>query len=163
LKPADVVSTSTKSPDRIALIKSVLDSINMKRIVDAYAPMEHDRGISNGEVVEALVMNRLTSPTPLYRVEDWASEYALKEACGISPEEVNDDRLARALDAISPKTEQIETDISFKITPEYGIKPELVHLDFSSIYFEGAYDDSDALKLGYSWTRSQTRSRSTSA
>lgn len=150
MNQADVVSTSTKNLGRIALIKPVLDGIGLKGIVDAHAPMERDRGISNGQAVEALVMNRLTSPAPLYRVEDWASECALKEACGISPEEVNDDRLARALDAISPKIEQIEADVSLRIMAKYDIKPDLVHFDFTSIYFEGAYEGSEMLKLGYS-------------
>jgi transposase len=150
LKPADVLSTSTKNLGRIALIKPVLDAIGIRKIVDEYAPMERDRGISNGEAVEVLVLNRLTSPTPLYRVEDWASEYALEEAYGISPAEVNDDRLARALDSIFPKMEEIEADVSLRMMSEYHIKPDLIHFDFTSMYFEGAYDESDFLKLGYS-------------
>lgn len=137
----------------IALIKPLLDRAGIKEIVDQYAPMERNGGrgrISNGEAAEVMIMNRLTSPTPLFRVEDWAARYALEEACGISPKDVNDDRLARALDAISPEIENIEADVSLKIMSHYHIKPELIHIDFSSLYFEGAYDDSNFLKLGYS-------------
>ncbi|MBI2937617.1 MAG: IS1634 family transposase [Thaumarchaeota archaeon] len=150
MKPVDVLSTSAKNLGGIALIKPVLDSIGLNEIVDRYAPMERKRGISHGDAIEVMVMNRLTSPTPLFRVEDWASEYALEEACGISPGEVNDDRLARALDAVFLKIEEIEADVSIRIMSEYDIKPELVHFDFTSIYFEGAYDESDVLRLGYS-------------
>ena len=63
---------------------------------------------------------------------------------------MNDDGLARVLDAIAPRIEGIEADISLRIMSHYHIKPELVHMDFTSLYFEGAYDDSDFLKLGYS-------------
>ena len=75
----------------------------------------------------------------------------MEEACGISSKEVNDDKLARALDAVSPRIEDIEADVSIKIMSHYHIKSELVHMDFTSLYFEGAYDDSPTfLKLGYS-------------
>lgn len=138
----------------IALIKPLLDRVGTREIVDQHAPMERNVGsgrISNGEAVDVMIMNRLTSPTPLFRVEDWAARYALEEACGISPREVNDDRLARALDAISSKIENREADVSLRIMSHYHIKPELVHMDFTSLYFEGAYDDSkNFLKLGYS-------------
>jgi transposase len=151
MKASDVRSTSTKNIGAMALIKPVLDRAGIGEIVDRHAPMgRKGRGISNGEAVEVMIMNRLTSPTPLWRVEDWAREYALKEVSGVSPGEVNDDRLARALDAISPAIEEIEADISLRMMKEYRIKSELVHLDFTSLYFEGAYDDSDFLKLGYS-------------
>jgi len=132
------------------LIKPVLDRTGVKEIVDRCAPMERNRGLSNGDAVQVLVMNRLTAYTPLWRVEDWAREYALKEVAGISPGEVNDDRLARSLDAISPCMEEIEAEVSLRMMKEYHIKPELIHMDFTSLYFEGSYDTSDIVKLGYS-------------
>src|SRR5689334_7186580 len=102
MKASDVRSTSTKNIGAMMLIKPLLDRAGIGEIVDRCAPMERNRGISNGEAVQVLIMNRLTSFTPLWRVEDWARDYALKEVTGISPAEVNDDRLARSLDAISP-------------------------------------------------------------
>ncbi len=150
MKASDVKSTSTKNIGAMMLIKPVLDRAGIGEIVDRCAPMERNRGISNGEAVRVLIMNRLTSFTPLWRVEDWAREYALKEVTGISPAKVNDDRLARALDDISPVIEEIEAEVSLRIMKEYRIKPELVHMDFTSLYFDGAYDYSDLVRLGYS-------------
>jgi transposase len=148
--PKDILSKSTKNLGAIALIKPILDGIGIKEIVDGYAPMERERGITNGDAIEVMVLNRLTSPTPLYSVEEWARVHALEEAFGIAPDEVNYDRLARALDAISTKIEDIEADISLRMMSKYRIKPEIVHLDASSLYFEGAYEDSDLVRLGYS-------------
>src|SRR5512132_2367338 len=54
-----------------------------------------------------LVANRLTSPTPLRRVEDWAATWAVPEVFEILPETLNDDRIGRALDAIAPKLDAI--------------------------------------------------------
>lgn len=150
MRASDVKSTSTKRIGAMMLIKPILDRAGIGEIVDRCAPMERDRGLSNGDAVRVLIMNRLTAYTPLWRVEDWAREYALKEVAGISPSEVDDDRLARALDAISPAIEEIEAEASLRIMKEYHIKPELVHLDFTSLYFEGSYDSSDIVKLGCS-------------
>jgi hypothetical protein len=63
--------------------------------------------LTHGQVICALVANRLTSPTPLWWVEDWARALAVSEVFGIPPEALNDDRVGRALDAIAPKLEQI--------------------------------------------------------
>jgi hypothetical protein len=123
------VSKTTRNLGGIALIKPILDGIAVKDIVDRFCPMKRNRGITNGEAVEVMIMNRLTSPTPLLRVEDWANAYALEEACEIAPSEVNDDRLGRALDSISPCIEEIEAAISMKIMSKYRIRPELVHFD----------------------------------
>lgn len=146
-----VLSTTTKNIGGIALIKPLLDSIGIAEIVDRYCPMDRDvDGITNGEAVEIMILNRLTSPTPLVHFEEWAKEYALEEVCGISPGEVNDDRLARALDAINPEIEFIEGDAAIKIMTQYNMKPELLHFDSTSLYFEGEYEESDMLRLGYS-------------
>ena len=149
--PGDILSKSTKNLGAMALIKPILDGVGIKEVVDGYAPMEREgRGITNGDAIQVMVLNRLTSPTPLYSVEEWASVCALEEAFGIAPDEVNYDRLARALDAVSKRIEDIEADISLRMMSRYRIRPEIVHLDASSLYFEGAYEDSDLVRLGYS-------------
>ena len=122
-----ILSTTTKNIGSITLIKPLLDSIGIAEIIDGYCPMERDvdGGITNGEAIEVLVLNRLTSPTPIVHVEEWARQYALQETCGISPDEVNDDRLRRALDAIYSKIEFIEGDAAINIMTRYKMKLEL--------------------------------------
>lgn len=145
-----IVSKTTKNVGAIALIKPVLDALGVRETVDRYCPMDRVRGITHGQAVEVMVMNRLTSPTPLCHVEEWARLYALEEACGIEADEVNDDRLARALDAVFQHIEDIEADVTLRIMSKYKVDPTLVHFDTSSLYFEGAYEESDIIRLGYS-------------
>ena len=96
--PERILAKSTKNIGAITLIKPVMDALGIRETVDRYSPMERSRGITHGQAIETLILNRLTSPTPLYHVEEWASLYALEEAYGIDADQVNDDRLARALE-----------------------------------------------------------------
>ncbi len=148
--PQDIKLGATKNLGGIALLKPILDDIGIGEIVNRYCPMERNCGLTNGDALNVMILNRLTSPTPLYMVQDWAGTHALKEGCGIESSQVNDDRLGRALDSIFPHIEEIESEISLKIISKYHIRPEIVHFDASSIYFEGIYEESELLRLGYS-------------
>jgi hypothetical protein len=119
------------------LVKPVLDGIGIKEVVDGYAPMERE-GIMNGEAIQVIVLNRLTSPTPLYSVEELASVCALEEAFGIAPGEVNYHGLSRALDAASIRIEDIEADISLRMISKCRITGDSAP-SASSLYFEGDY------------------------
>ena len=57
--------------------------------------------IFHGEVVEALVANRWLAPAPMVRVQEWPGD-GVDEAHGVTPELLDDDRIARALDAVAP-------------------------------------------------------------
>jgi transposase len=145
-----IVAKSTKNIGAVALIKPIMDTLQIRETVDRYCQMGRKRGITHGQAIEAMILNRLISPTPLYHVERWAGLYALDEACGIDANQVNDDRLARALDAYFPRIADIEADVALTAMAKYGLKPEVVHLDTTSLYFEGEYEESDILRLGYS-------------
>src|ERR1700676_5781477 len=82
--------------------------LRIAEIVDELCPVRPVAWISHGEVIEALVANRLTAPAPIVRVQDWAAAMAVEEeAYGISPGLLNDDRIARALDAAAPQLDAI--------------------------------------------------------
>ncbi len=86
-------------------------------IVDRACPVRDIAFATHGQVIEALVANRLTSPTPLVHVEDWARAWAVEEVFALSPEVLNDDRIGRALDAVAPELAGIVGSIGAKATP----------------------------------------------
>jgi hypothetical protein len=50
-------------------------------IIDRVCPIRADVAIlTHGQVIEALVANRLTSPAPLLRVTDWARTWAVERS-----------------------------------------------------------------------------------
>ena len=81
--------------------------LDLQGIVDRACPVREVARVTHGQVIEALVANRLTSPRPLLRVQDWAGEWAVEEAFGIAPDALNDDRIGRALDAVALELERI--------------------------------------------------------
>src|SRR3974377_451395 len=81
--------------------------LRIAEVVDELCPIREVAPISHGEVIEALVANRLTAPAPLVQVEAGAAAMAVDEAYGIEPHLLNDDRLGRALDAIAPHLDEI--------------------------------------------------------
>jgi hypothetical protein len=91
--------TAARPMGPIALVKPITDGLSVREIVDRHVPMERERddGLTHGQVVEALVANRLSA---LYKVEDWASNFAVKEVYSIPAEKLNDDRVGGTLDAM---------------------------------------------------------------
>ena len=56
----------------LTVIREYLDRLQLKERVDALAPVRSVAHLTNGEVVLALVANRLTAPRPLYDIQRWA-------------------------------------------------------------------------------------------
>ncbi|HHW39664.1 MAG TPA: IS1634 family transposase [Syntrophomonadaceae bacterium] len=135
----------------IDLLKPFINSLGIWEIVDRIVPMERNvGGLSHGQVIEQLVLNRLDDPLPLLYLEDWAEIRSIRELYGISPDKLNDDRVGRALDAVAPCIDDIEEAIVLAVLSHFKIDPDQILWDTTSFYFEGDYDKSDLIRLGYS-------------
>jgi hypothetical protein len=91
----------------LPVVADFCQRLDLAGIVDRACPVREVATLTHGQVIEVLVANRLTSPTPLRRVEDWAQTWAVPEVFAIPSAALNDDRIGRALDAIAPKLEVI--------------------------------------------------------
>jgi hypothetical protein len=115
--------------------------LDLQGIVDRACPVREVATLTHGQVICALVANRLTSPTPLWRVEDWAAAWAVPEVLGIAPEALNDDRIGRALDAIAPKLDAIVGSVGARAIAAFGLDVVRLRWDMTSSSLYGAYDD----------------------
>jgi hypothetical protein len=88
--------------------------------------------VTHGQVIEALVANRLTSPTPIGHVEDWARARALEEVFSIAPEAFNDDRIGRALDAVAAELPGIVGSVGARAITGFGVEGARIHWDMTS-------------------------------
>jgi transposase len=115
--------------------------LDLGGIVDRACPVREVAILTHGQVIEVLVANRLTSPTPLRRVEDWAAAWAVTEVFGIAPEALNDDRIGGALDAIAPELEQIVGSVGAQAIAAFGLEVARLHWDMTSISLYGADEE----------------------
>jgi transposase len=147
----DIEIATIKTIGSLYLLKPFTNALQIREIVDRIVPMQRDvGGITHGQVIEQLVLNRLNDPCPLVHIEDWAENTGIPELFHILPDELNDDRLGRALDAISPYIDDIEEEIVLYCLSRYGkIDTDRILWDLTSFYFEGDYDESEMIKYGY--------------
>jgi transposase len=117
--------------------------LDIAGIVDRACPMRDLGTLSHGQVIEALIANRLTNPKAMVAVADWARAWAMDEVYGIDPDALNDDRLGRALDALAGQAEQVVGSIGAKAIDAFGIDVTRLHWDMTSISLYGAYDSVD--------------------
>ena len=117
--------------------------LRIAEVVDELCPVRPVAPISHGEVIEALVANRLTAPAPLVQVEAWAAAMAVDEVYGIEPHLLNDDRLGRALDAIAPHLDEVIGSVGAAAISEFGVDVARLHWDMTSISLYGAYPEPD--------------------
>jgi transposase len=120
-----------------------LRRLDVAGIIDELCPVRDVAHLTHGQVIEALVANRLSSPTSMVRVADWARKWAVEEVFGVEPNLLNDDRIARALDAIAPRLEEITGSVGAQAIAEFGIDTAQIHWDMTSISMFGAYPDQE--------------------
>ena len=96
----------------LPVIREYLDRLQLKERVDALAPVRPVAHLTHGEVVVALVANRLTAPRPLYDIQHWAETWAVEETLGLRPSDLNDDRLGRCLDELAGVHDQLRGDLT---------------------------------------------------
>ncbi len=117
--------------------------LDLAGIIDRACPVRDLGYLTHGQVIEALVANRLTSPVPLVRVTDWAREHAVEEVFGIDPALLNDDRIGRALDAIAPELDHTVGSVGAQAISVFGLDTSRLHWDMTSISLYGAYEQPD--------------------
>jgi transposase len=140
---AVVTQVVTKRLGALPVVAEFLHQLRVAETVDELCPARDLALATHGEVIEALVANRLTSPRPLVRVEDWARTWAVGEVLDLDPGLLNDDRLGRALDAIAPHLAEITGSIAAQAICVFGVDTTTLHWDMTSMSLTGAYDPED--------------------
>jgi transposase len=130
-----------KALGALPVVASFCQRLDLQGIVDRACPVRQVATLTHGQVIQVLVANRLTSPTPLWRVQEWAQAWAVPEVFGIPPEALNDDRIGRALDAIAPKLDAIVGSVGAQAIATFGLEVARLHWDMTSISLYGAYQE----------------------
>jgi transposase len=117
--------------------------LDIAGIIDRAVPVRCVARATHGQVIEALIANRLTSPSPMVHVGAWARQFAVSYVLGLAPDVLNDDRIARALDALAPVLEQVTGSVGAAAIAAYGIDVSQLHWDMTSVSLHGAYEQAE--------------------
>lgn len=145
---AAIVSMNARQMGALPLLYPILSDLDVRRTVNQLVPTEAD--IDAGRIVILLTLNRLLAPMALYRVQDWLAETVLPEVLGIAPSQAYDNRLGRVLDRLHAHLGELWAGLASRAIQAYDLDLNVLHWDITSIYFEGAYTDSELAAYGYS-------------
>lgn len=133
----------------LLLVRHVIERLGMVEIVNQSLPLRSRAQLSVGEVIAALIANRLAAPSPLYDIAGWGTQAALQELFGTPGMLLNDDRLGRALEEFHPVAEQVRGAAALAAIERFGVEAGRLHLDLTALRFEGAYEDSSLVAKGW--------------
>jgi len=141
----------------LLLVGHYLDRLGLVDIVDRALPQRGRAQLTHGEVVAALLANRLAAPAPLYDVAGWATSAAMAEVLHIPGMLLGDDRLGRALEALAPVAEELRGAVMLAAIERFGVQAARLHLDLTCLRVAGADEGSALVAKGWGPDRRAAR------
>jgi len=113
-------------------------------------PVGQER-IAWAKMAAVLVTARFCEPSSeLHIAEDWYRRTALCDLLQLGDEEVNKDRLFRALDHLLAHKATLEAHLSKRCGELFAVQNEVLLYDVTSTYFEGQAEGNPQAQRGYS-------------
>ncbi len=134
----------------LALVAFYLQRLGLAEAVDRALPTRGRAQLTHGEVICALVANRLCDPRPLYDIRGWADEQGAHQLLGTPAALLNDDRLGRALDALCKVIDEVKGALCLRALERFGVEPKRLHWDFTSVAVHGSHRGSALINFGHS-------------
>lgn len=108
-------------------------------------------GIPWATVACILTLARFCAPSSELQIADfWYGKTALDDLLGVDPDQVNDDRLYRGLDALLPHKDKLFGHLQKVYGDFFGVAFDLLLYDVTSTFFEGQAKGNPQAKRGYS-------------
>jgi transposase len=128
----------TQCVGALPVIVYYFDQLALAATIDEVVPWEGE--VPLGTLVEILIANRLLQPKALFRVGLWAEQAGLTDYYGVSAEELNDDRLGRALERVAAHAVKIQAALVLKMIKTFKLNVHQLHYDISNVEMYGAYE-----------------------
>jgi len=129
--------------DHLGIVAGVCQEIGLVEYFDGLDERVHAR-VSLGQAVQAMVLNGLGfSNRRLYLVPQFFEHKPLERLIGpgITPEDLNDDCLGRALDWLTAHDlTALFAGLAHQARRRFAVEAEVVHLDSTSFSVEGEYE-----------------------
>jgi transposase len=122
----------------------------LAELCERLLPVGKER-ISWAKMAAVLVAARLCEPSSeLHIAEDWYRRTALSDLLQLEDDQVNKDRLYRALDHLIVHKEALEAHLSRRCGELFAVQNEVLLYDVTSTYFEGQAEANPLARRGYS-------------
>jgi hypothetical protein len=130
----------------LPLIAQFARRLQIQRTVDRRCPSRSNARLTHGQVALAVIANRLTQPKAMYQILEWAQKWGVRETWGIDPDALNDDRLARCLDAVAPQIDAIQGEVLVQAVGQFDLELSQLHWDLTSVVLTGEYPPAEQAK-----------------
>ena len=139
--------------DHLGLVAGMVDELGLVEMIDRLVVQDMEqRHISVGIAVKAMILNGLGYINrTLYLMPHFFKDKPVERllAPGISAEQLNDDALGRALDAIYLYgAEKLYSQLAAQAMQRLGLKCTEGHLDSTGFHTDGEYNSADKPKEG---------------
>src|ERR1700751_2443125 len=122
----------------------------LEALCEPMLPIGKER-IAWSKMAAVLVAARFCEPSSeLHIAEDWYRRTALSDLLQLGDEEVNKDRLYRALDHLLAHKADLEAHLSQRCGELFAVQNEVLLYDVTSTYFEGQAEANPQAQRGYS-------------
>src|SRR5215213_156687 len=128
----------TRIVGALPVITQYLERIDLAATIDQLVPWEGE--VPLGTLVEVLITNRLLQPKALFRVGPWAQAAAVTDYYSLTAEQLNDDRLGRALERLAAHAPDIQTALVLKAIEHFELDVTQIHYDLTTVELYGAYE-----------------------
>lgn len=128
----------TQRVGALPVLAAYLDKLGLREIVDEHVPWEGE--IPLGTLVELMVCNRLLNPKAQYKIGQWAKQSGLCDYYGLCEEDLNDDRLGRALERVADYALTVQSQLILHVIKTFGLDVRTIHYDISNVELYGAYE-----------------------
>jgi transposase len=137
------LSTSSKRLDVKPFLTYYMDQLSLNQLFNKYIPQGPKMHLAPCDVLRMLVFNIINSPSPLYKVSEWVTDYL--DGIGEEPDEAkkyNDDCLGRNLDSLYEcDRNALMTDLTANAIRAHQLELSRIHNDSTTITFKGRYEN----------------------
>lgn len=141
------VSYQSKNLDHLGLVSAMCQELEIAKEIDKVIPKSSKQKVSIGKLVEAMILNGLGfTSKALYMTPKYFSDKPVERLLGpgIQAENLNDDALGRALDAIFEfNATDLYSRIAMNACKILKLSSKIGYLDSTSFHVDGKYNSED--------------------
>jgi Domain of unknown function (DUF4277) len=126
----------------LGLLVPLLERLDVAALIDRPLPADPQLEFSHGQVLSLLLAARRCNPTALRNVAAWAEKSGADRFGNIPPDQRNDDRLGRALDAFFTQRHALRARVAEPALRLAQLSCQRLHFDPTARLGSGASDTS---------------------